>query len=79
MNKARKDFLAKEIIKTFDISEIDNKLNCQLDKLSSLNSLKVTQQKNLDELNHQLAVKKKIILVLFHAKSILQNGEKEND
>ncbi|MEH7441127.1 hypothetical protein V7201_02220 [Bacillus sp. JJ1122] len=78
MNKPKKDLLAQEIVKTFDISEIDKKLHCQLDKLSNLNSLKVTHQNEIDEINRQLAIKKQLILVLLHSKSILQNGEREN-
>jgi adenosylmethionine-8-amino-7-oxononanoate aminotransferase len=77
VNKAKKELLAQEIVKSFGISEINNKLNNQLDKLSHLNSQKIMHQKEIDEINRQLVIKTQLIEVLLHAKYLLQNGEKE--
>lgn len=78
MNKAKKDLLAKELLRTFDISEIDIKLNYQLNKLGELNHHRVHHHIQIEELDRQLALKKQLIMVLLHAKFKLQNGEKEN-
>lgn len=79
MNTDKKEFLAQEIIKTYGISEIDTKLNYQLDKLGKLNYLKLKLNENykaeLTELTLEINTKKSLIQVLTHAKYLLQNGE----